>query len=102
LGINFGTCTVYVETEPNDKAHLGSGDSYQTLSVYLEDSGLSKVSISGGTLYSLNPETLNPETYTSTLTRISNLVAMLTTSILATVPVSLNSTLSVRLLQWRE
>jgi len=97
LGINFGTCTVYVETEPNDKAHLGSGDSYQTLSVYLEDSGLSKVSISGGTLYSLNPET-----YTSTLTRISNLVAMLTTSILATVPVSLNSTLSVRLLQWRE
>jgi len=53
LGINPGICTVYVETEPNDKAYLGSGDSYQTLSVYLEDSGLSKVSISGGISYSL-------------------------------------------------
>jgi hypothetical protein len=87
LGIDPGTYTVYVETEPNDKAHLGSSNSYQTLSVYLEDSGLSKVSISDGTSY-----TLNPEAHTSTLTESPTPVATLTTSISVTVPVSLNST----------
>jgi hypothetical protein len=52
--IDPGTYTVYVVTEPVDKAHLGSTSSYQTLSVYLKDSGESQVSV--GTSYTLNPE----------------------------------------------
>jgi len=52
--IDPGTYTVYVVNEPVDKAHLGSTSSYQTLSVYLKDSGESQVSF--GTSYTLNPE----------------------------------------------
>jgi len=52
--IDPGTYTVYVVNEPVDKAHLGSTSSYQTLSVYLKDSGESQVSV--GTSYTLNPE----------------------------------------------
>jgi hypothetical protein len=52
--IDPGTYTVYVVNEAVDKAHLGSTSSYQTLSVYLKDSGESQVSV--GTAYTLNPE----------------------------------------------
>ncbi|HVP95553.1 hypothetical protein [Methanoregula sp.] len=40
--INPGTYTVYVSTEPVDYSHLGSSDTYKTLSVYLQDPGTRK------------------------------------------------------------
>ena len=54
--IDYGTYTVYVTNEPVDKAHLGGTSSYKTLSVFLKDSGASKVSIDSGKSYTLNPE----------------------------------------------
>jgi hypothetical protein len=54
--IEYGTYTVYVTNEPVDKAHLGGTSSYKTLSVFLKDSGTSKVSIDSGKSYTLNPE----------------------------------------------
>jgi hypothetical protein len=54
--IDYGTYTVYVTNEPVDKAHLGGTSSYKTLSVFLKDSGTSKVSIDSGKSYTLNPE----------------------------------------------
>ena len=61
--IKPGTFTVYVVDEPVDKAHLTPG-SYQTLSVYLKDPGVSQVSV--GSSYTLNPEkhvsTVSPTT----------------------------------------
>ena len=54
--INEGTYLVYVTIEPVDKAHLGGLSSYKTLEVYLKKSTTSKVSISSGTMYTLNPE----------------------------------------------
>jgi hypothetical protein len=54
--INAGTYLVYVTNEPVDKAHLGGSGSYKTLEVYLKESTTSRVSVSGGTSYTLNPE----------------------------------------------
>jgi hypothetical protein len=54
--IDYGTYTVYVTNEPVDKAHLGGTSSYKTLSIFLKDSGTSKVSIDSGKSYTLNPE----------------------------------------------
>lgn len=54
--IDYGTYTVYVTNEPVDKAHLGGTSSYKTLSVFLKDSGTSKVSIDSGKSYTLSPE----------------------------------------------
>ena len=54
--IDPGTYIVYVTNEPVDKAHLGGTSSYKTLSIYLKDSGESKVSVNSGTAYTLNPE----------------------------------------------
>ena len=54
--IDPGTYIVYVTNEPVDKAHLGGTSSYKTLSVFLKDSGTSKVSIDSGQSYTLNPE----------------------------------------------
>jgi hypothetical protein len=54
--IDPGTYVVYVTNEPADLAHLGGPSSYKTLSVFLKDSGDSKVSIGGGQSYTLNPE----------------------------------------------
>jgi hypothetical protein len=54
--IDPGTYIVYVTNEPVDKAHLGGSSSYKTLSVFLKDSGASKVSIDAGKAYTLKPE----------------------------------------------
>jgi hypothetical protein len=54
--IDPGTYIVYVTNEPVDKAHLGGTSSYKTLSVFLKDSGASKVSVDSGKSYTLNPE----------------------------------------------
>jgi hypothetical protein len=54
--IDPGTYIVYVTNEPVDKAHLGGTSSYKTLSVFLKDSGASKVSIDAGKSYTLKPE----------------------------------------------
>jgi hypothetical protein len=54
--IDPGTYIVYVTNEPADLAHLGGSNRYKTLSVFLKDSGASKVSISAGKSYTLNPE----------------------------------------------
>jgi len=54
--IDPGTYIVYATTEPVDKAHLGGTSTYKTLEVWLKDPHTSKVSISSGTSYTLNPE----------------------------------------------
>lgn len=54
--IDYGTYIVYVTNEPVDKAHLGGTRSYKTLSIFLKDSGVSKVSIDAGKSYTLSPE----------------------------------------------
>lgn len=55
--VKAGTYLVYVSTEPVDKAHLGGSNTYKTLEVYLTDTNkASRVSISTGTSYTLNPE----------------------------------------------
>ena len=54
--IDPGTYIVYVTNEPVDKAHLGGTSSYKTLSIFLKDSGASKVSVDSGQSYTLNPE----------------------------------------------
>jgi hypothetical protein len=60
-GIDPGTYTVYVVNAPVDKSGL-AGHSYQTLSVYLQDSSLSKERISVGTSYTLHPGRLTDDT----------------------------------------
>jgi hypothetical protein len=52
--INPGTYTVYVSTEPADKANLGGTNTYKTLEVFLKDSETPRGS--AGTSYTLNPE----------------------------------------------
>jgi hypothetical protein len=54
--IDPGTYTVYVTNEKADLSHLGGTSSYKTLSVFLKDSGESKVSIGAAHSYTLNPE----------------------------------------------
>jgi len=63
--IDPGTYTVYVTNEPVDLANLGGSSSYQTLTVYLRDSGVSRVSINAGSAYTLKPE-IHSSTVTST------------------------------------
>lgn len=52
--VDPGTYTVYVTNEPADLSSLGG--SYKTLSVFLQESGESKVSIGAQHVYTLNPE----------------------------------------------
>lgn len=52
--IDYGSYTVYVVADPVDRSRLG-GHPFSTLSVSLTNPGLSGVSISGGTSYSLGP-----------------------------------------------
>jgi len=54
--INAGTYLVYVTNEPVDKSHLGGSSTYKTLEVFLKDSTTSRVPVSSGTGYTLNPE----------------------------------------------
>ena len=54
--IDPGTYTVYVTNEKADLSHLGGSSSYKTLSVFLKDSGVSKVSIGAEHVYTLSPE----------------------------------------------
>jgi len=54
--IDPGTYTVYATTEPVDKAHLGGSGTYKTVEVWLKDPHTSKVSVSYGASYTLNPE----------------------------------------------
>lgn len=56
--IDPGTYTVYVTNKPVDRSHLGDEKSYKTFSVFLKDSGVSKVSISAQHVYTRNPEEL--------------------------------------------
>jgi hypothetical protein len=54
--IDPGTYTVYATSEPADLSHLGGSASYKTLSVFLKDSGVSKVSIGAEHVYTLKPD----------------------------------------------
>jgi hypothetical protein len=87
--IDPGTYIVYVVDEPVDKAHLIPG-SYQTLSVYLKDPGVSQVSV--GTAYTLNPEmhvsTVSATTVPATPTTIpaTSLTTPPTTAMTTSVP----------------
>jgi hypothetical protein len=64
-GIEPGTYTVYVVNAPVDKSGL-AGHSYQTLSVYLQDSSLSKDRVSVGTSYTLHPGRMTDDTVAAT------------------------------------
>lgn len=70
--IDDGTYTVHVTNEPRDLSQLGDERRYKTISVYLKDSGISKVSISAQHAYPRNtadsvttPGTALPVTLTS-------------------------------------
>jgi hypothetical protein len=68
--IDPGTYIVYAVNAPVDESNL-DGHSYQTLSVYLQDSGLSKDRISVGTNYTLRPGRLTDGTaVTTTVTTV--------------------------------
>ena len=54
--IDPGTYIVYVTNKPTDLSQLGSESSYKTFSVFLKDSGVSKVSIGAQHVYTLTPE----------------------------------------------
>jgi hypothetical protein len=54
--IDPGTYTVYATNEPSDLSNLGSSASYKTVSVFLKDSGVPKVSIGAQHVYTLKPE----------------------------------------------
>lgn len=54
--IDPGTYIVYVTNKPTDLSHLGSESSYKTFSVFLKDSGVSKVSIDAQHVYTRTPE----------------------------------------------
>jgi len=53
--LDYGTYMVYVVTDPADRSQL-AGHQFSTISVFLKNPGLSSVSISGGTSYTLNPQ----------------------------------------------
>jgi hypothetical protein len=98
--IEPGTYIVYATTEPVDKAHLGGTSTYKTLEVWIQDPHTSKVSISGGTSYTLNPErhssteirtpvfTSLPATVTTTVTTAPPAIAPTTTTKTALLPVT--------------
>ena len=77
--IAYGTYTVYVTNEPVDKAHLGGTSSYKTLSIFLKDSGTSKVSIDSGKSYTLKPEEHVSTPRPAPSMNITNTTAMVTT-----------------------
>jgi hypothetical protein len=52
--IDYGSYTVYVVADPVDRSRLG-GHPFSTLSVCLTNPGLSGISISGGSSYTLRP-----------------------------------------------
>jgi hypothetical protein len=54
--IDPGTYIVYVTNQQADLSDLGGSSSYKTLSVFLKDSGATKVSIDAAHSYTLNPE----------------------------------------------
>ncbi|MGB9175652.1 MAG: hypothetical protein WCB46_02810 [Methanoregula sp.] len=54
--IDEGTYTVYVTNEPKDLSQLDDESSYKTYSVFLKDTGVSKVSISAQHVYTRIPE----------------------------------------------
>jgi hypothetical protein len=54
--IESGTYIVYVTNEPRDLSQLGDEKSYRTVSVYLKDSGISKISISAQHVYTRTSE----------------------------------------------
>jgi hypothetical protein len=54
--IDPGTYIVYVTNEPKDLSQLDDESSYKTFSVFLKDSGVSKVSISAEHVYTPSPE----------------------------------------------
>jgi hypothetical protein len=91
--IDPGTYTVYATTEPVDKAHLGGTGTYKTLEVWLQDPHTSKVSISAGASYTLNPEkhsSLSNEgptlVFTSAIPTPSPLPATVTTAVTTAPP----------------
>jgi hypothetical protein len=53
--IDPGTYIVYVTNKPVDLSHLGGENSYRTFSVFLKDSGISKISIDAQHVYTRNP-----------------------------------------------
>jgi hypothetical protein len=53
--LDYGTYTVYVVADPVDRSQI-AGHQFSTISVFLKNPGLSGVSVSGGTSYTLNPE----------------------------------------------
>lgn len=92
--IDPGTYTVYVVNAPVDKSHL-AGHSYQTLSVYLRDSGSSQIAFPGGTSYTMNPEA-HVETVTfppTTVTTIATPTPAVTT-ISTSLPVPVSSVMT--------
>jgi hypothetical protein len=54
--IDPGTYIVYVTNEPRDLSHLSDEKSYRTFSVYLKDSGVSKISIGAQHVYTRTTE----------------------------------------------
>ena len=89
-GIDPGTYTVYVVNAPVDKADL-DGNSYQTLSVYLQDSSLSKDRVSVGPNYTLHPgrltdDTIVPTTVTTALPASPPATAVPNTTVTTAVP----------------
>jgi hypothetical protein len=83
-----GTYIVYVTNEKADFAHLGGTSSYKTLSVFLKDSGTSKVSVNSGNSY-----TLRPESHISTPVEVPSLA--ITTTVPAITPTAPETTLTV-------
>ena len=93
--IDPGTYIVYATTEPVDKAHLGGSNTYQTLEVWLKDSHTSKVSISTGTSYTLNPvEHPSKEEPTLVFTSAIPTPAPLPTTVMMTVTTAPQTTAS--------
>jgi hypothetical protein len=66
--IDPGTYTVYITTEPVDLSHLGSTNTYKTLSVYLRNPETPQGSSGPGTY------TLNPEKHTSTMSVVPSMI----------------------------
>jgi hypothetical protein len=66
--IDPGTYTVYITTEAVDLSHLGGRSTYKTLSVYLQDAGISQGSSEPGTY------TLNPEKHSSSISAVPSMI----------------------------
>ncbi|OPY35365.1 MAG: hypothetical protein A4E35_02428 [Methanoregula sp. PtaU1.Bin051] len=94
--IDPGTYIVYASTQPVDRSALGGSSTYKTLEVWLKDPHTSKVSISGGTSYTMNPreqpttstEEPTPVTPSATLTTEPTTVMTVNTTVLPTITVT--------------